>query len=171
MHTLTPPTSRVPFQHRPVRQKACLPLIIAVLLALPVFAQEPRQAENLEQPVGNFQVLKRTEIKHGDHSIIFQQVAPPQATAPAAPVPPAKVPDLSPQELEAQRRREAKPHRGLFFSATVFDHKLTELSWTEEGGTYRAFSNIDFQYFGGMGEIETADAIYTLMLSLDSGTP
>ena len=165
MRALIPPTSRVPFHRRPVHRKAWLQFLIALLLALPIVAQE--QAE----PAPNFQVLKRTEIKRGDHSIIFQQVVPPQATAPAAPVPPVKAPDLSPQELEAQRRREAKQQRVLFFSATVFDHKLTELSWTEESGTYRAFSNIDFQVFSGMGEIETADAIYTLMLALDTGTP
>ena len=58
----------------------------------------------------------------------------------------------------------------LFFSATVLDHRLTELRWFEEGGMFRAFSNIDFQYFSGMGEIETADSIYTLMLALDTGT-
>ena len=77
---------------------------------------------------------------------------------------------LSPQELEAQQRRAAKQQKVLFFSATVFDHKLTELQWSEEGRKYRAFSNIDFQYFSGMGEIETADTIYTLMMALDSGT-
>ena len=159
-----------------MHRKAWLPFLSALLLALPVFAQEQKEAGNLEQPPleqppGSFQVLKRVEIKRGDHSIIFQHVAPPQATAPSAPVPPPKAPDPSPQQLEAQRRREAKQQRVLFFSATVFDHKLTELSWTEESGTYRAFSNIDFQYFSGMGEIETADAIYTLMLALDSGTP
>ncbi len=82
--------------------------------------------------------------------------------APAAPVPSA-------EELTAQERRAAKPPRVLFFSATVLNRTLTELRWFDEAGPHRAFSNIDFQVFSGMGEIETADAIYTLMLALDSG--
>ena len=171
MHALIPPTSHTLFQPSPVDRKTWLPVLIALLLALPAFAQAQMQAGHSEVPPLNFEVLKRTEIKRGDHTIIFQRVAPPQATAPAAPVPQPKAPDLSPQELEAQRRREAKQQKVLFFSATVFDHKLTELHWTEESGTYRAFSNIDFQVFSGMGEIETADAIYALMMALDTGTP
>ena len=68
------------------------------------------------------------------------------------------------------RQREAKRHEVLFFAATVFDHRLTELRWTEGERSYRAFSNIDFQYLSGLGQVETADAIYTLMIALDSGT-
>ncbi len=145
--------------------------LAGALLTFPTFAQDQTNPANAEKPERNFQVLKRTVIKRGDHSIIYQRVAPPPVAAPSAPapVPVAKV--LSPQDLATQRRREAKQHAVLFFSATVLDHKLTELHWTEEGRSYRAFSNIDFQYFSGMGEIETADAIYTLMLALDGGTP
>ena len=122
-------------------------------------------------PPLNFQMLERTVVKSGDHAIIYQRVAPPPPAAPSAPtpVPVAKV--LSPQELEAQQRREAKQHAVLFFSATVLDHRVTELRWSDEGKEYRAFSNIDFSYFSGMGEIETAEAIYTLMLALDAGSP
>ena len=74
------------------------------------------------------------------------------------------------EELAAAQRREAKPQKVLFFSATVFDHRVTELRWFDDGKSYRAFSNIDFHYFGGMGEIETTDTIYTVMMALDSGT-
>ena len=120
-------------------------------------------------PPLNFRVLERTVVKSGEHSIIYERVAPPQASAPSVPVPGPKMPELSAQELEAQRRREAKPHAVLFFSATVLDQRVTELRWSGEGGAYRAFSNIDFRYFSGMGEIETPEAVYTLMLALESG--
>ena len=121
-----------------------------------------------EKPERNFQVLERTVIDRGDHSIIYQRVAPPPPAAPSAAVPVVKA--LSPQELEAQQRREAKQHTVLFFSATVLDHRVTELRWSEDGKEYRAFSNIDFRYFSSMGEIETTDAIYILMLALENGT-
>lgn len=144
--------------------------LLTLLYTLPALAQEPAAARNSEPPPENLRVLKTTEIKRGDHSIIFQRVEPPAATAPVAPGPPMPTPPLSAQEIDAQRRREAKEQRVLFLSATVFERRLTELSWTEDGKTYRAFSNLDFEIFRGMGELETADAIYTLMLALDSGT-
>ena len=141
-----------------------------MFLTLPICAQEPVNPAAVEKPERNFQVLERTVIKRGDHSIIYQRVAPPPPTTPSAPAPVPVAKALTPQELEAQQRREAKQQAALFFSATVMDQRVTELRWSEEGKEYRAFSNIDFRYFSGMGEIETANAIYTLMLALDSGT-
>ena len=143
-------------------------LLIASLFVLPLAAQEPANPAIAEKPERTFQVLKRHEVVVGDHTVTYQLVAPPQTPAPAAPAPAAR--ELSPQELEAQRRREAKQQKVLFFSATVLDHKLTELRWFDDRGMYRAFSNIDFQYFNGMGEIETADTIYTLLPAFDTGT-
>ena len=133
-------------------------------------AQDQTNQPAAEKPERNFQVLERTVVQHGDHSIIYQRVAPPPAAAPSAPAPVPVAKALSPQELETQQRREAKHHAVLFFSATVLDRRVTELRWSDDGKEYRAFSNIDFRYFSGMGEIETTDAIYTVMLALDSGT-
>ena len=144
--------------------------LLTLLYTLPALAQEPAAAGNSEPLLENLRVLQRTEIKRGDHSIIFQRVAPPPSAAPSTPTPVPVAKTLSAQELEAQQRREAKQHAVLFFSATVLDNRVTELRWSEEGKEYRAFSNIDFRYFSGMGEIETANTIYTLMLALESGT-
>ena len=132
-------------------------------------AERSPEQTSAEKPERSFQVLEQTVVKRGDHSVTFQRVAPP----PAAPSTPTLVPAprvLSPDERAAQERREAKLHAVLFFSATVLDHRITELRWSDEGKDYRAFSSIDFRYFSGMGEIETAEAIYTLMLALESGT-
>ena len=127
-------------------------------------------AGKAEPPARDFQVLKRWEINRGDHTVIFQRVAPPPPAPLVAPMPVPKVPELSAQELEALRQRDAKRHEVLFFSATVYDHQITELCWTEGDRKWRAFSNIDFQYLNGMGEIETANAIYTLLPAFDTGT-
>ena len=139
--------------------------LVALLPLLPVAAQEASNQPVAEKPERTFQVIKRREVVVGDHTITFQLVAPP---APSAPVPAPAARVLSPQELEAQQRREAKQHLLLFFSATVFDHRVTELRWSDEQGSHRAFSNIDFQYFKGLTEIETADAIYTIMMAFDA---
>ena len=127
----------------------------------------PRQCKPAEKPARTFQVIKRREVAVGDHTITYQLVVPP---APSAPVPAPAARELSPQELEAQQRREAKQQQVLFFSATVLDHRVTELRWFDGGGAYRAFSNIDFQTFSGLTEIETGDAVYTLLMAFDTGT-
>ena len=146
--------------------KTCLLFLIPSLLTLPVLAQEQTIPANAQKPERTFQVIKRHEVVVGDHTITYQLVVPP---APSAPVPAPAARELSPQELEAQQRREAKQQQVLFFSATVLDHRVTELRWFDAGGAYRAFSNIDFQTFSGLTEIETADAIYTLLMAFDTG--
>ncbi len=103
----------------------------------------------------------------GDHTVTFQLITPPPAPAPAAP---ATVRVLTPEEIATAQRRAAKQQTVLFFSATVLDRRVTELNWTEDGKKYRGFSNIDFEYFRGLGEIEAGDAIYTLMMALESDT-
>ena len=138
---------------------------LAIFLTLPLGAQEA--AQPLERP---FTVRKEWVRQQGGQTVIFQRVDPPPALPPVAPVPPVKAPDLSPQELETQRLREAKPRTVLLLSATVFDHRLTELRGSGEAAKFRAFSNLDFQYLAGLPEIETADTIYTVMLALADGT-
>ena len=105
--------------------KVCLLFLIGSLPALPLAAQEPTNPASAEKPERTFQVIKRREVVVGDHTVTYQLVVPPQTPAPAASAPAVRA--LSPQELEAQERRAAKHLKVLFFSATVLDHKLTEL--------------------------------------------
>ena len=165
------------WHRRFLRRTSLIALILPVLDLSAANAQtasegapEQTNPAAAEKPERNFQVLERTVIKRGDHSIIYQRIAPPPPAVPSAPAPVPVAKALSPQELEAQQRREAKQHAVIFFSATVLDQRVTELRWSDEGKEYRAFSNIDFRYFSGTGEIETADVVYTLMLALESGT-
>lgn len=141
------PRSGLSAREIPGRRKSAWRGFIALFLTLPLAAQEAGSP-----PAGRF--------------VVRQACALP----PTGPLPPAKAPDLSAQELETLRQREAKQHTVLFFSATVFDHQFTELRWTGEAGKFRAFSSIDFQYLGGLPEIETADTVYTVMLALATGT-
>ena len=161
---------RFPIPLHRIVSRLC-PLLAGLLITLPISAQEPANPPAAEKPERSFQVLEQTVIKRGDHSIIYQRVAPPPPAAPSTPAPVPAPRVLSAEERAAQQRREAKLHAVLFLSATVLDHRVTELRWSDEGKEYRAFSNIDFRYLSGMGEIETANAIYTLMLALDSGPP
>ncbi len=54
----------------------------------------------------------------------------------------------------------------LFVSATVYDRQFSALRWSDEHGSHRALSNIDFNYLVGVGGFETADTCYTLILGL-----
>jgi hypothetical protein len=150
--------------------KSVFALLLSSLLTLPLHAEDQTTQTIAEKPEPTFQVLRRSEVVIGDRSIVFQRVAPPQTTA-AMPAPAATATrELTAQEFEAIRQREAKQQRVLFFSANTLDHRVTELSWSEGGKTYRAFSNIDFQYFKGLNEVETADSVYTLLMAFGTGS-
>ena len=115
-------------------------------------------------------MLERVEVKFPDRSIFYQRVAPP--TAPAARVPvtvPAAQP-LSLAESTAAEARAAKKSGVLMLSATVYDRQVTELRWQVGQRQYRAWSNLDFNYLAGLGEIETADCVYFLIMALGNET-
>jgi hypothetical protein len=54
----------------------------------------------------------------------------------------------------------------LLVSATVFNHQITEISWSQNGVTYRGYSNIDFSLLDGLTQFTSADTVYTLLLVL-----
>lgn len=123
-----------------------------------------------QQPVINFQVLKSRRVNAGDHAITYNRVAPPvlpeRPAVPAVPIPSP----LSAEAMQAMKRRESKKFELLFLSATVLDRQVTELRWFGDGGEYRAFSNIDFNYLSGPGEIETDDTVYELIMGIGNET-
>jgi hypothetical protein len=65
-----------------------------------------------------------------------------------------------------QQRRAAKNSAVIFLSATVYDHRVTELRGFENQREYRAYSNADFNLLAGRGEIETEDTIYWLIMAV-----
>ena len=56
----------------------------------------------------------------------------------------------------------------LFFSATVRDHRLTEIRWMEDGQRWSAFSNIDFNLLTAAGNFESDDTVYSLLLTVQN---
>lgn len=116
----------------------------------------------------NFRVLKQWQLDLGNRSIFYNRVVPPVLPTPSPTVPEAPPPPLSPEVLARLRERAAKKYIPTFFFATVYDHQLSELWWYDKAGQHRIFSNVDFNYFTGIAEIETADAIYSYFLILDN---
>jgi hypothetical protein len=127
-------------------------------------AKGPAQPAQARQPAGNFRVLQRQVVDLGERSIIFNRVAPP---APAKAQARATQSAASPTSgTTAEVEEPQKKFEVLSLSATVYDHRVTELRWSHDQREYRAFSNIDFNYFCGVGEIETEDTVYMLIMGI-----
>lgn len=141
-----------------------LPALAAALLILqsPAFADA---ASTSEAPTDSRE-LSRVVVRHSERTATYIQVAPrpPQPAAlRSAPATPAPV-FASPEEIAREARLSAKRHGLLMLSATIHPGPapLTELSWTQEGRTWRAVSNIDFRLLQPLSEIETPETFHSL---------
>lgn len=122
-----------------------------------------------EPPAINFQVLRQWRVGAGGRAIILNRVAPPVLPpAPPAPAPPTAEEVAVVEAFEV--RQPVKKHAMLFFFATVYDRKVTEVRWFGAQGECRIFSNIDFNLLAGTGGFETDETVYSLMLALDNPT-
>ncbi len=124
---------------------------------------EPKVAEQ-KRPAIRFQTIESRTVHLGDHSVLMNRVI-----SPVLPEPPvrikAEVIEGVEEEVQPQKR-----HQVLFLSTTVYDRKVTEIRWSEGARTFAVFSNIDFNYFTGIGSFETADTQYMLILGLGNET-
>jgi hypothetical protein len=74
---------------------------------------------------------------------------------------------LTPEQQQAELLREQKECKSVGFEARVYDHRVTEISWGNQG-QYRVYSNIDFRQFGSLLEVETDTTVYILFYFLFS---
>lgn len=124
------------------------------------------QAVKTEPPPIQFHVLQSWKSDLGNRCIYLNRVAPP--VLPAAPI---KAQQENPQISEtalAQILASEKKSEVLFLSATVYDHKVTEISGMEDGRAWRVFSNIDFNLLSGAVTFESADTDYSLLLAVNN---
>lgn len=115
-------------------------------------------------PKIKFHVLERRKINLADRSIILNRVAPPDLPKP--PPTPTPLPTQTAEQIAAYEAelKTQKKYELLCISATVYDHQVTALRWSDEKGSYLAYSNIDFMNFEGQGAFETSDTIYDLVM-------
>ena len=144
--------------------KVFLPVAAASLANVSALAQDSSAAPANPVPAITFRVLSHRRINAGDHSVYLNRVAPPvlPAPTPAPPLPSAA--DVAAADA-AEAQLPQKKSAILFFSATIYDRKVTEVRWSGENGQCRVFSNIDFNLITAASAIETEDSIYTLMLA------
>lgn len=153
-----------------------LPLFLVPSMLAVEFSTALLSAEAVSQKTGDAEqeslllhILELTEVDFGDRSVIYNRVAPPVLRERVrAPLPPAPTPD----ELAALEIEEATAEQDfqlLFISAVVYDGRVTELRWTENGREHRAFSNIDFHNLAG-AEFESGGTTYFLSVAIDEAT-
>lgn len=140
------------------------------LLSVVTCAQDPTDANKPERPPVQFRFLRSWKVDLGNRSLFLNRVVPPILPPVPAPVPREPEPGLPLGQRQSLEKREAKKSVALFLSATVYDRQVSELTWSDEHGSHRVFSNIDFNYLGGMGGFETPDASYTLMMIVGNET-
>lgn len=126
----------------------------SLLLASPAAAQTSTTGAKLK-----FDVLARKVENHGDHTVTFVRVKPPILPHAHAPAP---RPEPTVEEQATAARRATKSYETITVTANVYvgTRTVTELSWQEEGVTYRALSNIDFRLLTQLTDIETKGAVF-----------
>ncbi|MBI2512514.1 MAG: hypothetical protein HYV96_11075 [Opitutae bacterium] len=126
----------------------------SLLLALPAAAQV-----SVAGSKPKFDVLARKVEKHGDHTVTLVRVKPPILPKTPAPAP---QPEPTAEEQAIAVRRAGKSYESIALTADVYvgTHTVTELSWMEEGVTYRALSNVDFRLLTQLADVETKDSVY-----------
>ena len=155
---------------RPVLSTCTAAIVAACMLVEAAsFADETTSDPNAGSatpapPPIQFQVLQTRRINLGDHSLIMNRVVPPVLPAPPPAAPPSPPSALTEEARQAFLQRPRKKSVVLFLSATVYDHQISQVSWQDANGFYRAFSNIDFTPIPfGLG-FETADTRYSFMV-------
>ena len=138
---------------------------LTLALPFPLLAQETLPATDANHAL-KLQVLEGVEVKFPGRSIIYQRVIPPAAAAARVPVAVPVEKPLALAESVAAEARAQKKSAVLMLSATVYDRQVTELRWRSGDRDYRAWSNVDFNYLAGLGEIETADCVCLLIMGL-----
>ena len=142
--------------------KLSLIFVSSLASGIHIFGQTPAAViESAPKPA--VRVLESSEVRHGANFTRYQRIAPP-LQLPASLGTTLLAPPVSPATGIERPPREQKESRTLLLSATVYDHRFTEVSWWNGAVEFRAFSNVDFNHLDGIREIETADARWLLFI-------
>lgn len=114
------------------------------------------------------QILEQHRVNVGTHTVTYNRVAPPVFPAPVVQVRPT--PPLTPQYLAWEQARAQMNFKFLMIGATIYDYQFSDVSWFDGDQWVRVISNIDFNYFTGIGEFDTADTIYQYFMASSNET-
>ena len=148
---------------------AILPIIFTSLCASELLAQQNTPAQTTSGSTSiltsgsatiNLQVIQSRTVNVGNHTVTFNQVVPPVFPSPTPTPTPAPTPAPSLAYLQWLQTEDQKANKLIFISATIYDHNVTDVRLSDETGSCRVFSDINFAYLSGVGEFETPDTIY-----------
>lgn len=149
-------------------------------------AEARRQAAEVRvEQLDSRPAVDRSYIDLDGHLILYNRSAPVAAPAYIEPEEPrpavgatagtgtphpteAQDADAAAETLETDEAPPRAQHH-LFLSATVYEGPVTELRWAHAGREYHALSTVDFHDFGGIGEIDRADATFHFFMGLGPG--
>lgn len=118
-----------------------------------------------------FEIRKTNEHQLADHRVIMHWVIKPGSANELTP-PKTKDEDEVEELVESPEVQElianSKERTLILLSATVVDHAATFFRWWHEGKEYRAWSNVDFNHFGSVVEVENGDQKYVLLMGTDN---
>lgn len=137
--------------------------MFAALFTTAACAQDALQNARSQPPLP-VHVLKSWRADFGDRSLYLNRVAPPFLRQ--APIQTSAPTDNTVPPAFADAPVPGKKSEVLFLSATVHNHKFTEIRWMAGGNEFRAFSNIDFNLLTGGLSFENEDTAYTLLLAV-----
>ncbi len=150
----------------PILMKTPAFILATAFLFLPAIGAEVSDDSITPVTQRDYSVLQTKRMNVGGHSVVFKRVAPP-AKPPLQPVRTATVPvTQTAEQIAADEARAHKRQEVIFLSATIFDRRVTELRLQAGQKEVRVWSNVDFNHFAGMAELEMEDALYWLVMSL-----
>lgn len=130
-------------------------------------------AQEMQEPP-ELRVLDSQEIDLGSRSIIYNRVETPVLKPQPVPVEKPTTPvaeyEPTPEELEEMRRWEALDYVSLFLNCTVYDGRLTQVSFRQGESDVVFWSTVNFHYLSHLFDLLTEDTYYTLFLSVGDST-
>jgi len=143
---------------------AILTIISTCFCAGELLAQQPTSAQLISGSTTiKLQVIESQTIQLGNQITTFNLVVPPVFPTPTPAAVPAPTPPLSPAYLQWLQAEDQKTYKIIFLSATIYDHNVTDVRFSDQTGSCRVFSDINFAYLSGACEFETPDTIYEYM--------
>ncbi len=149
---------------------------VALATAGLIFVSTSARAEPSEarQEPPEFRVLDSQEIDLGSRSIIYNRVETPVLKPQPAPVegPTTPVAEYVPtaEELEEMRRWEALNQVSLFLNCTVYDGRLTEVSFRQGETDVVFWSTVNFNYLSHLFDLLTEDTYYVIFMGIGDST-
>jgi hypothetical protein len=116
----------------------------------------------------DFTIVETVDQSTGDSGIIFHKVLPPVFKRQE---PLERSLTLDPSSfLYTESVIEEREQRYLSLSIQIYDDKVTELIWREDGRAITIWSNINFCYLTPLADIETDRYIYSLFAMVSKTT-